>query len=167
MASCITVSPIVSNIQSRFTQKNTNTRFNNKSLRFTAKKRISTKCSNMQNDKKTSSVVSNEVLKGFDVMRFDSWAPELINGRCAMLGYAAGYGYEAVTHESLSNQAVEYWPYFVAVSVLVTVLTLKTGKPTKEDVQVSGLTPDAELFNGRAAMIGIVSTLLYEFMNKM
>ena len=163
MASCITVSPIVSNIQSKFSQKNTNTQFNNKSLRFSAKKRVLTKCTNVQDDKNNSGVVP----KGVDVMRFDSWAPELINGRCAMLGYVAGYGYEAVTHESLSSQSQDYWPYFVTVSVLVTILTLNTGKPTKEDVQVSGLTPDAELFNGRAAMIGIASTLLYEFMTKL
>ena len=102
-----------------------------------------------------------------DSLKFNSWAPELINGRCAMLGYAAGYGYEAFMHESFIPQAQEYWWAFVVVSVLVTLATLKTGKPTKECVTVNGLTPDAELFNGRAAMIGFASTVAYEISTKL
>ena len=27
-------------------------------------------------------------------MHIKEWGPELINGRCAMLGYVSGYGYE-------------------------------------------------------------------------
>ena len=100
-----------------------------------------------------------------DDMKITSWAPELINGRCAMLGYGAGYGYEIVKHESLSNQFVDYWPCFAAVALVTTFATLKTGKPNLTDVKINGLTPDAELFNGRAAMIGISSTLLYEMIN--
>lgn len=95
-------------------------------------------------------------------MRFDSWAPELINGRCAMLGYVAGYGYEAVTNESFLPQAHQYWWAFVVVSVLVTIATLQTGRPTKESVSINGLTLEAELFNGRAAMVGFACTLIYE-----
>lgn len=101
-----------------------------------------------------------------EAMKVNSWAPELINGRCAMLGYVAGYGYEAFNHESFREQSLDYWPAFVITAIMVTFATLKTGKPTKEDVKVNGLTPEAELFNGRAAMIGIASTLLYEFMSK-
>lgn len=104
----------------------------------------------------------NVFQKAFDDLKFNSWAPELINGRCAMLGYTAGYGYEAVTHESLSNQALDLWPAFVLVSLLVTTATLTYGKPSNDDVSINGLTPSAELFNGRAAMIGFVSTLIYE-----
>ena len=94
-------------------------------------------------------------------LAFNSWAPELINGRCAMLGYVAGYGYEAVNHEPLKNQFVSHFPDFLLVSLFVTAATLANGKPT--DTRINGLTPDVELFNGRAAMIGITSTLLYEF----
>jgi len=100
-------------------------------------------------------------------MRVTEWAPELINGRCAMLGYVAGYGYEAFTKEPFINQAQEYWVAFVVVSVLVTLGSLTAGKPTEECVKVNGLTPEAELFNGRAAMIGIASTLIYEISTNM
>lgn len=99
-------------------------------------------------------------------LEFKNWAPELINGRCAMLGYVAGYGYEFVKNESITNQLMEYAPYFALVSGLVTLSTLKTGKPSKDDVVIDGLTPDAELFNGRAAMLGITLTLLYEYVTK-
>lgn len=113
-------------------------------------------------------IVKSE-LKSNDIkltdLKFNNWAPELINGRCAMLGYVAGYGYEIVNHESLSSQFMDKFPYFILLSLLVTIFTLKTGKPTSEDVKINGLTPEAELFNGRAAMIGITCTLMYELMN--
>lgn len=84
-----------------------------------------------------------------------------------MLGYVTGYGYEYINNESFFNQFVNYWSAFVIVSLLVTIATLNTGKPTTEDVEINGLTSDTKLFNGRAAMVGITSTLLYELMSQM
>ena len=129
-------------------------------------KRTSIICRNSSNQVSTPSFKVKKQ-KVYNDMKINSWAPELINGRCAMLGYVAGYGYEFVNNESFVNQSLEYWPAFVIVSLLVTIATLNTGKPTIEDVQINGLTPEAELFNGRAAMVGITSTLLYELMLQM
>ena len=98
-------------------------------------------------------------------MAFNSWAPELINGRCAMIGFVSGYGYEIVNNESLYQQFQDMYPYFVAVYVLIAIATLKSGKPTSEDVKINGLTPEAELFNGRAAMLGVSGTILYEMLS--
>ena len=129
-------------------------------------KRTSIVCRNSSNQVSTPSFKAR-TQKVYNDMKINSWAPELINGRCAMLGYVAGYGYEFVNDESFLNQSLEYWPAFVIVSLLVTIATLNTGKPTTEDVEINGLTPEAELFNGRAAMIGITSTLLYELMSQL
>lgn len=116
------------------------------------------------NDRKNTIECDNSLKK--EDMRFDNWAPELINGRCAMLGYAAGYGYEGLKNKSFLEQIPNHYGEFVFLVLAVTYMTLETGKPTKEDVKVNGLTPEAELFNGRAAMIGIASTLVYELMTK-
>lgn len=126
---------------------------------------LSVTASSSRNSTSTDTSTTQESI--VDSLKFNSWAPELINGRCAMLGYVAGYGYEALMHESFVSQAQEYWWAFVVVSILVTLGTLKTGKPTKECVMVNGLTPEAELFNGRAAMIGFASTLAFELSTKL
>ena len=109
---------------------------------------------------KISSSKKNFKLKDMEVT---NWAPELINGRCAMLGYVAGYGYELINHEPLRMQFINQLPSFACISLFVTITTLLNGKPTSDDVKIDALTPEAEMFNGRAAMIGITSTLLYEF----
>lgn len=91
---------------------------------------------------------------------------ELINGRCAMLGYTAGYGYEFINHTSLQTQFQTELPEIFGVSLLVALMSLSTSnEPNDNQVVINGLTPEAELFNGRAAIIGLVSTLAYECMS--
>lgn len=108
---------------------------------------------------------SNDLWKS---MEFSSWAPELINGRCAMMGFVSGFGYESITGESLYEQAHEFYPYFLILSLLITIATFKAGPPTeKDDNRVPGFTRSAELFNGRVAMLGITGSVLYEIINNL
>eukprot|EP00873_Tetraselmis_striata_P035450 jgi/Tetstr1/455714/TSEL_042521.t1 len=66
-------------------------------------------------------------------MAFSGPAPEVINGRLAMLGFAAALGAE-----------------------------LSTGQTGKKETTFGPFTPGAEMLNGRAAMIGFASLLAYE-----
>lgn len=120
---------------------------------------------NRVKSRKPTQITANKINFKMKDMEVTSWAPELINGRCAMLGYVAGYGYELVNHEPLRMQFLDQVPSFLCISLFVTITSMLNGKPTNEDVKINGLTPEAELFNGRAAMIGITSTLVYEFMS--
>lgn len=143
---------------------NANVKTNFKPRKLSNNKTTITKCMN-----KTSQPSSNKYTITPDTlikdMSIGSWAPELINGRCAMIGFVSGYGYELIKNESLYQQFQEMFPYFGIVSLLITIATLKAGKPTNDDVKINGLTPEAELFNGRAAMLGVSGTILYEIMS--
>ncbi|MEW5317752.1 MAG: hypothetical protein WDW38_009026 [Sanguina aurantia] len=98
-----------------------------------------------------------------DAMAFSGPAPELVNARLAMLGFAGAFGAEFTSHVCLVEQFES-----AAVPVLVTVLLVIAG--TFAPIlfngnlkEASGIwTPAAELKNGRSAMIGIAAWLALE-----
>ena len=96
-------------------------------------------------------------------LAFNSWAPEVINGRLAMLGVVSGKGYEIMTHSSVFNQPHAF-EAFVASSVLVTLGSLKAGNPENiENICEKPFTPKVEMLNGRVAMLGILCSVIYYF----
>lgn len=101
--------------------------------------------------------------KHTNILNFNNWAPELINARCAMVGIISGLGFEYVNHISLKEQFIDFYPSFLLVSILITLGTLKTGEP-KPDEPNTLFTPDAEIFNGRIAMIAFSLKLISDFM---
>ncbi|KAK9839359.1 hypothetical protein WJX84_000482 [Apatococcus fuscideae] len=78
-----------------------------------------------------------------DAMRFKSAAPEIINCRLAMLGVVSGLAAEKVSGLNVFQQP-----------------------RTNTKGPLSNLfTPDAELYNGRLAMIGFAGIALNTFLN--
>ena len=57
-------------------------------------------------------------------MKFRGGAPELINGRCAMIGIPAVIGYEMATKEQFLQLIVTHKLLFGAVVGLITVASL-------------------------------------------
>lgn len=126
------------------------------------KSRVTTICKSSVNK-----IISTKKTRKSNVLNFNSWAPELINARCAMIGIVSGYGYELMNDKSFTDQFIDFYPYFVLTSVLVTIGTLKAGKPILDQTNKNFIfTPDAELLNGRIAMIAFLSTLVNELVNK-
>lgn len=107
-----------------------------------------------------------------EIMGFGGYAPEVINGRLAQIGIVAGLGAEAVTGESFPSQFVHHFPSFLLTAGVITLASFvplfrgqtftadpKTMKPEK----IFGpFSETAEIFNSRAAMIGIVAILALE-----
>ena len=87
-------------------------------------------------------------------------AAEIINGRSAMMGFMAGAGKAALTHEPLLRQI--YDPSQDLGSVL-TVATIAAGTTVSlaERLEMTQApepwTPENEILNGRVAMLGILA----------
>lgn len=95
-----------------------------------------------------------------DAMRFKGSAPEIINCRLAMLGFVAAVAAERVAGINVFEQ-VNIAPVPIALTFLT--FTIASLVPMYRGVKRSGngfWTPDAELWNGRAAMIGMVAVVI-------
>ncbi|KAL8100187.1 early light-induced protein 1, chloroplastic-like [Apium graveolens] len=102
----------------------------------------------------------------FDVLAFSGPAPERINGRLAMIGFVAAIGAELASGQDvfsqISNGGV---PWFLGTSVVFTLASLI---PLFKGVTVQSksegvMTSDAELWNGRIAMLGLVALAFTEY----
>mmetsp|Transcript_25313 Transcript_25313/g.70789 ORF Transcript_25313/g.70789 Transcript_25313/m.70789 type:complete len:205 (-) Transcript_25313:199-813(-) len=96
-----------------------------------------------------------------DVMAFSGPAPEIINGRLAMLGFVSAIAAELRTEETILQQ----WgkePTLIALTfILLMAGSLAPMFSGKKD-SLGPFTPEAEMLNGRAAMIGFASILIAE-----
>jgi hypothetical protein len=91
-----------------------------------------------------------------------SGAPEIINGRLAMLAFISALGAEISSGESVFAQFKDAPVGIIGTFLLFTAASLipifKNSKPEA----FGPLTPHAEMTNGRAAMLGFASLLLVE-----
>ncbi|WJX14663.1 hypothetical protein P8452_04888 [Trifolium repens] len=103
-----------------------------------------------------------------DLMAFGGPAPERINGRLAMIGFVAAMGVEIAKgqglFEQLSGGGV---PWFLGTSV---VLTLASLIPFLQGISVESkskgiMSSNAELWNGRIAMLGLIALAITEYVN--
>ncbi|KAK9067884.1 hypothetical protein SSX86_011995 [Deinandra increscens subsp. villosa] len=100
-----------------------------------------------------------------DLLAFSGPAPERINGRLAMIGFVSAMAVELSSGQDvltqISNGGVAA---FLGTSVLLTAASLvPLFKGVRAESKSSGvMTSDAELINGRLAMIGFVSAMAVE-----
>ncbi len=101
-----------------------------------------------------------------DVLAFNGPAPERINGRLAMIGFASALLVELNNGQDVITQITNGGTtWFIGTSV---VLTLASLIPFFKGVSVQRvsdgiMTPDAEMWNGRLAMLGLVALAVTEY----
>jgi hypothetical protein len=99
-----------------------------------------------------------------NLMAFSGPAPEIINGRLAMLGVVAALAAEFASGESVFKQLSEEPTGVVAVFALIIAASfaplLSNVLPSAESL--GPFNAKAEMLNGRAAMIGIAALLAIE-----
>ncbi len=102
-----------------------------------------------------------------DVLAFSGPAPERINGRLAMIGFVAAIAVELANGQDvftqISNGGI---PWFLGTSV---VLSLASLIPLFQGVSVESksqgfMSSDAELWNGRFAMLGLIALAFTEYL---
>jgi len=95
-------------------------------------------------------------------MAFSGPAPELINGRLAMLAVVAAIGAELSTGESVLRQLASAPATIGLAAALFTVASLIPMFNGSKREAFAFFTPAAEMANGRAAMLGFASLLVVE-----
>ncbi|KAF8045359.1 hypothetical protein N665_5106s0001 [Sinapis alba] len=101
-----------------------------------------------------------------DVLAFSGPAPERINGRLAMVGFVAALAVELSKGENvfaqISDGGVSWFLATTAILTLASLVPLFKGI-TAESKSKGFMTSDAELWNGRFAMLGLVALAFTEF----
>ncbi|KAL9662896.1 hypothetical protein QQ045_027731 [Rhodiola kirilowii] len=101
-----------------------------------------------------------------DLLEFSSPAPERINGRLAMLGFVSAIGAELLSGQDVFSQLSHGGlQLFLGATILFSVASFV---PFFKGVDVESksrgfMNSDAELLNGRLAMLGLVALAVTEF----
>ncbi|XP_051206812.1 high molecular mass early light-inducible protein HV58, chloroplastic-like [Lolium perenne] len=103
----------------------------------------------------------------WDALAFSGPAPERINGRLAMVGFVAALSVEAARGGGLLDQAgsgagLSWFLTTAALFSVASMIPLLQGQTVES--KSSGIwSADAELWNGRFAMLGLVALAATEF----
>ena len=100
-------------------------------------------------------------------MAFSGPAPERINGRLAMVGFVTALAVEAGRGDGLllqlgSGTGQAWFAYSVAVLSVASLVPLLQGE-SAEGRAGAIMNANAELWNGRFAMLGLVALAVTEF----
>ncbi|KAG5560213.1 hypothetical protein RHGRI_003488 [Rhododendron griersonianum] len=102
----------------------------------------------------------------FDVFAFSGPAPERINGRLAMIGFVAAIAVELSKGEDvfaqISNGGIPWFVLTTGVLSAASLIPLFSGV-TVESKSRPFWSSDAEMWNGRFAMLGLVALAFTEF----
>jgi hypothetical protein len=102
----------------------------------------------------------------FDIFSFGGPAPETINGRLAMLGFATALGVELFTGEDLATQiglgGVQWFIVTAAIFTGASLIPMFKGV-TVDSKSKPIFSSTAEKWNGRFAMVGLVALAVTEF----
>ena len=122
-----------------------------------------TKAPEVETTVATPAVAVSDGISMYDAMTFSGAGPEIINGRLSMLGFIAALGAELSTGETVGQQFSEIPGAMFFVVCLLTSATLIPFMKKGTDRPAFGpFTPQAELANGRVAMLGFASLLIAE-----
>ncbi|XP_062202245.1 low molecular mass early light-inducible protein HV90, chloroplastic-like [Phragmites australis] len=104
----------------------------------------------------------------WDALAFSGPAPERINGRLAMVGFVSALAVEASRGDGLLSQAGSgsglTWFAYTAVALSVASLVPLLQGESAEGRSGGFMTADAELWNGRFAMLGLVALAVTEYL---
>jgi hypothetical protein len=89
-------------------------------------------------------------------------APELMNGRLAMLAFVAALGAELSSGESVLRQFADTPTAVIFTAVTFTAASLIPMLSGVKRESFGPFTPGAEMTNGRAAMLGFAALILVE-----
>ncbi|KAG6541756.1 hypothetical protein Mapa_016768 [Marchantia paleacea] len=101
------------------------------------------------------------------VFSFSGPAPEIINGRLAMLGFVAALGVELNTGDGIltqiSNGGIAWLVLATSIITYASLVPMFQGiSPVSRENRI--FTAKAEIWNGRAAMIGAVALAITEYL---
>merc|ERR1712176_1505052 len=101
-------------------------------------------------------------------MGFAGWAPEVINGRLAMVGILAGLGAELAKGVSIPTQFANHFGAFFFASAVVIAASFVPGigNPAEKKKFDGPWTAQAEMLNGRVAMVALALTIAVEAATK-
>ncbi|KAG6530847.1 early light-induced protein 1, chloroplastic-like [Zingiber officinale] len=108
-----------------------------------------------------------ESTRFFDILAFSGPGPERINGRLAMIGFASAIAVELARGDDLAAQLMNGGlPWFAGTAALLSAASLVPLLKGVSAQSKSGgvMTADAELWNGRFAMLGIVALAFTEYL---
>ncbi|TVU41793.1 hypothetical protein EJB05_15342, partial [Eragrostis curvula] len=105
----------------------------------------------------------------WDALAFSGPAPERINGRLAMVGFMSAIAVEASTRgdglfaQAASGTGQAWFAYMVAALSVASLVPLLQGESV--EARSGGImTANAELWNGRLAMLGLVALAVTEYL---
>ena len=97
-----------------------------------------------------------------DAMAFSGAGPETINGRLAMLGFIAALGAEASSGETVFQQIGDAEPSILFAFIMFAAASLIPIFKGVKMEKFAFFSPEAEMLNGRAAMIGFALLIAIE-----
>lgn len=104
----------------------------------------------------------------WDALAFSGPAPERINGRLAMVGFVSALAVEATRGDGLLSQAgngagLAWFAYTAVVLSAASLVPMLQGE-SADSRSGRFMTADAELWNGRLAMLGLVALAVTEYL---
>lgn len=99
----------------------------------------------------------------FDAFKFNGPAPELIQGRLAMVGFLLGAHKETQTGLTFLQQATQLRIPQILGLLLIVVASLQPITKAAKSEPFGIFTPRAEITNGRAAMLGFAAVMALEW----
>ncbi|GLJ41891.1 hypothetical protein SUGI_0867480 [Cryptomeria japonica] len=124
---------------------------------------LQVKCMAAKDPKETSTKVST---KFGDLFAFSGPAPEIINGRAAMLGFVSAIAVEVASGRDLLSQlnsgGLSWFALTAGLMTVGTLVPLFNGI-SRESTSQPIFSSTAEMWNGRFAMLGLLALAFTEY----